>query len=164
MKKVLLAIDGISPSRQAFHYAVALCKRIKGELSMFQIIRPQHFQTYKKKVHIVREFIEGSMTAVTFAEAGEHEVALDVATEVSEYIKHFTQKSEEEGVHCDFTIKTGVPEKEISKYVSSNGNIVLTIYDASDADTDKMAHISREKRTLGKLKKDLSVPLVTVQN
>ncbi|MDH3567158.1 MAG: universal stress protein, partial [Desulfobacteraceae bacterium] len=82
MEKVLLAIDGMTPDRKAFRYAVALCKRIRAELSIFQIIRPQYYREYKKKILkkglFARTFVEGSMVAATFAEAGEHETALDM--------------------------------------------------------------------------------------
>jgi len=164
MKKVLLAIDGISPSQKAFQYAVDFCKRIKGELNIFQIIRPQSYRGYRKKMHIARKFIEGSMMAVTFAEAGEHKTALDIVDETSKYIKHFIQQSEAEGVHCHFAIKAGIPEKEISEYVSGHRDIIMAIYDAPDAHTDKNTNNSVKKRALGKLKKELSVPLVTVHN
>ncbi|MBW2197633.1 MAG: universal stress protein, partial [Deltaproteobacteria bacterium] len=50
MEKVLLAIDGMTPDRKAFRYAIALCKRIRAELSIFQIIRPQYYREYKKKI------------------------------------------------------------------------------------------------------------------
>ena len=38
MEKVLLAIDGIYPNRKILEYAVDLCKRIKAELNILQVI------------------------------------------------------------------------------------------------------------------------------
>ncbi|MBU0769482.1 MAG: universal stress protein [Proteobacteria bacterium] len=168
MEKVLLAIDGMTPDRKAFHYAVALCKRIRAELSIFQIIRPQYYREYKQKIRkkgfIARTFIEGSMVAATFAEAGEHETALDMMAEASEKIRGLLQESEKAGVHCHFSIKSGNPEKEIVNYVNDHRSVVLTIYDVSDHDVNEAANIYSKKSALARIRKDLSVPLVTVQN
>ena len=168
MEKVLLAIDGMTPDRKAFRYAIALCKRIRAELSIFQIIRPQYYREYKKKIRkkglFVRKFVEGSMVAATFAEAGEHETALDIMAEVSKEIRRLLQESEEAGVHCHFSITSGNPEKEIIDYVNDHRNVVLTIYDVSDHDVNEANNISRKKKTLAKITKGLSVPLVMVQN
>jgi predicted DNA-binding transcriptional regulator len=166
MKKVLLAIDGVTPDRKAFCYAVELCKRIRADLSIFQIIRPHHYREFKKifrkKGLLAREFVEGFMVAATFAEAGEHETALDIMAEVSKEIRHLLQESEEAGVHCHFSIKSGNPENEIVNYVNDHRNVVLTIYDVSDQGADQNANISEKKNALAKITKGLSVPLVTV--
>ena len=168
MEKVLLAIDGMTPDRKAFRYAVALCERIRAELSIFQIIRPQYYREYKKKIRrkglLARTFIEGSMVAATFAEAGEHETALDMMAEASKKIRDLLQESEEAGVHCHFSIKSGNPEKEIINYVNDHRNVVLTIYDVSGLGVDEAANISNKKSALARIRKDLSVPLVTVQS
>lgn len=166
MEKVLLAIDGMTPDRKAFRYAIALCKRIRAELSIFQIIRPQYYREYKKKIRkkglFVRKFVEGSMVAATFAEAGERETALDIMAEVSKEIRRLLQESEEAGVHCHFSITSGNPEKEIIDYVNDHRNVVLTIYDVSNQSADQNANISKKKNSLAKITKGLSVPLVTV--
>ncbi|MBW2408080.1 MAG: universal stress protein [Deltaproteobacteria bacterium] len=168
MEKVLLAIDGMTPDRKAFRYAIALCRRIRAELNIFQIIRPKHYQEYVKKVQkkasLARKFLEGSMVAATFAEAGEHETALDIMAEASKEIRHLLQESEEAGVPCQFSIKSGHPEKEIVNYVNNHRNVVLTIYDVSEPDANEAVNISKKKNTLTRIRKGLSVPLVTVQN
>ena len=81
---------------------------------------------------LARKFVEGSMMAATFAEAGEHETAVDILTKASKQIKHLSQESAKAGVHCHFTIKSGNPEKEVIDYVNDHRNVVLTIYDVSD--------------------------------
>ena len=43
--------------------------------------------------------------AATFAEAGEHEVALDIMNEATTEIKRLLKESEEAGVPCHFSIK-----------------------------------------------------------
>ena len=168
MEKVLLAIDGMTPDRKVFRYAVALCKRIRAELSIFQIIRPQYFQEYKKGIRkkglLVRKFFEGSMVAATFAEAGEPETALDIMGEVSKEIRRLLQESKDAGVQCDFSIQSGNPEKEIVNYVKDHRNIVLTIYDTTDQGANQNDNISETEHVLEKIKKSLSVPLVRVRH
>jgi hypothetical protein len=168
MKKVLLTIDGITPDQKVFHYAVSLCKRIRAELNIFQIIRPRYYRNYMKKVRkkasLARKFMEGSMVAATFAEAGEHETALDMMAEASKEIKHLMSESERSGVQCHFSIKSGNSEKEIIDYVNEHRDVVLAIYDASDQGADQNADISEKKSTLTKIKRDLCVPLVMVHS
>jgi hypothetical protein len=108
--------------------------------------------------------MEGSMVAATFAEAGEHETAMDIMAEASKEIRRLLQESGESGVHCHFTIESENPEKEIVNYVNNHRNVVLTIYDASDHDVNDAANISIKKNAIKKIRKDLSVPLVTVHN
>ena len=136
MKKVLLAIDGMTPDRKAFRYAVALCKRIRAELNIFQIISPRYYREYKKRsaknALLAKKFVEGAMVTATFAEAGEHETALDMMAEASKQIEHLLQESEKAGVHCRFSIKSGDPEKEIVEYINDHRDVILTIYDAFD--------------------------------
>ena len=166
MEKVLLAIDGMTPDRKTFRYAVALCKRIRAELSIFQIIRPQYYREYKKKIRkkglLARKFVEGSMMAATFAEAGEHETALDIMAETSKEIKRLLQESKEAGVHYHFSMKSGNPEKEIVDYVNDHRDVVLTIYDIFEPDVKRDANTSKKKKALAEMTKRLSVPLVTV--
>ena len=168
MKKVLLTIDGMTPDQKAFHYAVSLCKRIKAELNIFQIIRPRYYRAsiekIRKNAFLARKFMEGSMMAATFAEAGEHETALDMMAEASKEIKQLMSESERSGVHCHFSIKSGNSEKEIIDYVNLHRDVVLTIYDASDQGADQNANISEKEHVLAKIKKCLSVPLVTVHS
>ena len=168
MKQVLLTIDGMTPDQKAFQYAVALCKRIKAELSIFQIIRPQYYRKYMEKIRkntfLARTFIKSSMVAATFAEAGEHETALEIMDEASKEMKRLMSESEKSGVHCHFSMKSGNPEKEIIDYVNKHRNVVLTIYDAANRGSDKNVNVSEKEHVLGKIKKNLSIPLVTIHN
>ena len=166
MKKVLLTIDGMTPDQKAFHYAVALCKRIKAELNIFQVIRPRYYRKYMEKIRknasLVRRVVESAMVAATFAEAGEHETALDMMAEASKQIEQLLHESEKAGVHCRFSIKSGDPEKEIIEYVNNHRDVILTIYDAFDV--NGTVDIPEKKSTLAKIKRNLSVPLVTVHS
>jgi nucleotide-binding universal stress UspA family protein len=166
MKKVLLTIDGMTPDQKAFHYAVALCKRIRAELSIFQIIRPRYYRKYIKKIRknalLAKNVMENAMVAATFAEAGEHETALDMMAEGSMQIEHLLQESEKAGVHCRFSMTSGNPEKEIVGYVNDHRDVILTIYDAFGV--SGTADIFEKKSTLAKIKRDLCVPVVTVHS
>ena len=166
MKKVLLSIDGMTPDQKAFQYAVALCKRIKAELNIFQIIRPRYYRNYMKKIRknalLAKKVMESAMVAATFAEAGEQETALDMMAEASKQIEHLLRESEKAGVHCRFSIKSGDPEREIVEYVNDHRDVILTIYDAFDV--NGTVDIYEKKNTLAKIKRKLSVPLVTVHS
>ena len=165
MKKVLLAIDGINPDRNVFSYAVELCKRIKAELNVFQIIRPGNYSKYIKKIRqqadLARTYIEGSMVAATFAEAGEHETAIDIMAEASENINRLLPESEKAGVQCHFSIKSGNTEKEIIDYVNYHRDVVMAIYDFA-AQSASIAGIKKKNTVPAKIKQKLSVPLVVV--
>jgi Universal stress protein family len=166
MKKVLLTIDGLTPDQKAFHYAVSLCKRIRAELSIFQIIRPRYYRNYIKKIRknalLAKKVVESAMVAATFAEAGEHETALDVMAEASSQIQHLLRESEKEGVRCRFSMTAGNPEKEIVGYVNDHRDVILAIYDA--VGVSGTADVFEKKSTLAKIKRDLSVPVVTIHS
>jgi nucleotide-binding universal stress UspA family protein len=168
MKRILLAIDGLLPNRKAFHYAVDLCSRMRAELNVFQILRPQLYRECirkikKKSVH-ARNLLEGAMVAATFAEAGEQEFASEIAAEASTEIKSLLHESQEAGVHCHFLTATGDPEKEIVNYVDNHWNVVLTIYDHSTLNEKSASVRPLEKGMLTRMKKNMSVPLVTVHH
>jgi nucleotide-binding universal stress UspA family protein len=164
MEKVLLAIDGITPDKKTFRYAVELCKRIKAELKVFQIIRPQNYSKYLKEIRQktdhARIFIQGSMAAAAFAEAGEHESAKEIMAQASEQIKRLLRESQKQGVHCHFSMKQGCPEKEIVDYVNLHRDIVLTIYNSSAENMDKTGILSKKKNVITSIKEKLAVPLV----
>lgn len=166
MKKILLTIDGMTGDQKVFHYAISLCKRISAELSIFQVIRPQYYRKYIKKIRknamIAQKVLESTMAAATFAEAGEHETALDMMAEGSEQVEHLLKESEKAGVHCRFSIRSGNPEKEIVDYVNDHRDVILTIYDASG--DSGAADIFEKKTTLANIKRSLSVPVVTVHS
>ncbi|MBW1740436.1 MAG: universal stress protein [Deltaproteobacteria bacterium] len=167
MGKVLLAIDGITPDKKAFSYAVQLCKRIRAELSVLQIISPKNYGQYLKKVrkraHHAKRYIEGSMIAATFAEAGEHKMAQDIKEQALKNINQLLPESEKASVDYHLTMKSGNPDKEVINYVDSHRDIVLTIYDAPKEGGNKKA-IAREKRTVPRaIRQNLSTPLVVMK-
>jgi len=166
MKKVLLAIDGLTPDQKAFQYAVGLCRRIRVELNIFQVIRPAVFKKYReglrKKGSMVRRFFEEAMVAATYAEADEHATARDMLARASQESRRLLQASEKSGVPCHFSVRSGTPDREIVDYVKSHRDVVMTIYDATAASGRSGAGVSGKKHTLNRIKKDLDVPVITV--
>jgi len=167
MKKVLLAIDGLTPDQKAFHYAVGLCQRIRVELNIFQVIRPGIFKKYRdglrKKGLMVRRLFEETMVAVTYAEADEHATARDMLARASQESQRLLQASEKAGVPCHFSVGSGTPDREIIDYVKSHRDVVMTIYDATGDGGREGVRQSGKKTTLTRIKKDLDVPVITVE-
>ena len=168
MKKVLLAVDGISPDQKAFRYAVELCKRLKAELNVFQIIDPGNYSEYLKKMRKgtghARRYLESSMVAATFAEAGEHATAAEIMSEALKNSKRLLPESEKEGVECHFTMTSGAPDNKIIDYVNAHRDVVLTIYDSSGKGGCRSGLAVKETPVFRKIKKALSIPLVVVSN
>ena len=168
MEKVLLAIDGTKPTRKAFHQAVQLCQRLRTELNVLQIIRTGNCKGYLKKVHHrmegVRRYIEGSMMAVTFAEAGEHETADRLMVEARKNLNELLPESERAGVPFHLTLKCGIPDEEIIHYVQKNRDVVLTIYDEGGYPGPARAGKPRRPVVPKQIRQNLDTPLVVIRD
>jgi nucleotide-binding universal stress UspA family protein len=168
MEKVLLAIDGMSPDRKVFCHAVQLCKRIKAELNVLQVIRPGNYSEYLKKVkgrtNQARRYIEGSLLAATFAEAGEHETAKEILAEASKNINQLLPESEKAGIPYSLTMKAGNPNKEIINYVKEHRDVVLTIYDTPGEDCNKPGVTRKKKTAPREITRALSIPVVIINS
>jgi hypothetical protein len=168
MKKVLLAIDGITPDRKVFHYAIQFCQRIKAELNVLQIINPRKYGEYIKKMRKsaghARSYFASAMVAATFAEAGEHETAREIMSTALENYNRLLPESEKEGVQCHYSVKSGTPDKEIIGHINAHRNVVVAIYDAGGNEPDKPKITVRKKTTPGRLRHKLAVPLVVINS
>ena len=167
MEKVLLAIDGIKPTRSAFHYAVQLCQWLKAELNVLQIIGPGRYGEYIRKIRLkakgAKDFIEGSMAAAAFAEAGEHDAAGAVMAEARKNLNELLPESERAGVPFHLSMKSGRPDREIPLYVREHRDVVLTIYDGSRRDGQDGNSATERNVVPREIKRNLSVPLVVVR-
>jgi nucleotide-binding universal stress UspA family protein len=163
MEKVLLAIDGITPSKKAVRYAAELSKRIKADLHVLQVIGQKYMKGLGKRVSRARTFMEGSMMAATFAEAGEHETAQALKAEALNRINAFLPDSEKDAVHCHLSVRSGQPDKEILHYVNDHRNIVLTIYDAPGQDMNDMCNGPATRHVPMRIRKQISTPLVVIR-
>ena len=167
MERVLLAIEGIVPDRKTFIYAVQFCQRIRAELSILQILRPRNYGQYVKKIqdgaHHVKSYIEGSMMAATFAEAGEHEMGKEVMANALKSINQLVPESEKAGISCHLAMKSGDPDREIVNYVNDHRDIILTIYDAPKEEEDKTAMAKEKRAVLRGIREGLSTPFVIMR-
>ena len=168
MEKVLLAIDGIRPTRKAFHFAVQLCLRLKMELSVFQVIGTGRYNAYIKKIRRrmegVRRYLENSMVAVTFAEAAGPETADLLMAEARRNLNELLLESEKEGVPFHLVMKYGIPHKEIIHYVKENRDVVLTIYDRT-LDEETGPGETRGGRSVPvQIRRNLATPLLVVRD
>jgi len=167
MEKVLLAIDGVTPDQKTFRYAVELCTRIKAELDVLQVIRSKNLAGYlakaKNKANQARLFFEGTMMAATFAEAGEHETADDLMNEALKNINKLLPESENSGIACHLTMKSGDPKEEIVRFVQENKDVVIAVYDppGEKASTRGDRKIQKFIQSITDV---LPIPLVMVQS
>jgi nucleotide-binding universal stress UspA family protein len=167
MEKVLLAIDGIAPDKKAFRYAVELCTRIKAELNILQVIRSKSLAGYlakaKNTASQAKLFFEGTMMAATFAEAGEHDTADALMNEALKNIKKLLPESENSGISCHLTMKSGDPREEIVRFVQENKDVVIAVYDPPGEKFSKSNGRKIEK-FIQSITDALPIPLVLVQS
>lgn len=168
MKKVLLAIDGMAPDKKAFHYAVQLCRRIKAELNVLHVISPKNCGRYiskaRKKAAPAKRYLEGSLMAVAFAEAGEHETAEVLMSEAFRNLKQLLPESEKEGIRYHLTVKAGNLKREIIRYLNEHRDVVLTVYDAHHRKGADAGFAKRYGSVTEEIQKALSIPLVVIRD
>jgi len=167
MEKVLLAIDGITPDKKAFTYAVELCARMKADLNVLHIVRSQNMNGLLEKAinraKCAKLFFEGSMMATTFAEAGEHETADKLMNQALKNINKLLPESEKAGISCHLTMKSRDSNEEIIRFVRDHKDVVVAIYDPSD---EKKQNTSdpKIKKLIRSITDAVPIPLVMVQN
>jgi nucleotide-binding universal stress UspA family protein len=167
MRKILLAINGVKPNRKVFSYAVQLCKRLKAELIVLQVVDPRgdgdkgRMGLIARKTRQARKILESSLTAATFAEAGEHEIAREMMIQARKQIHDLLPETAKAGIQCHFTMKAGPPDREIIRYSRRHRDIVLTVYDGSESDSQGGKGTSGGKDVAGIIRQKLTVPVVT---
>jgi nucleotide-binding universal stress UspA family protein len=168
MEKVLLAVDGMSPNKKAIQYALQLCRRIRAELNVLQVIGSQngggYFPEARKKTKYAKKYVEGSFTAVAFAEAGEHETAEVLMSEALRNLKQQMSESEKHGIQLHLTVKAGNLKREIIRYLKEHRDVVLTVYDAHHRKGENPNFAKRHRTFTQEIQKALSIPLVVVQH
>jgi nucleotide-binding universal stress UspA family protein len=168
MQKVLLAVDGIKPTEKVFRYAIELCQRLSAELRVVQVIRPAQYSQYLKKARNgairARRFIENSMVAATFAEAGEHEMATEIMAQARKNIQKLLPQSQRAGISCHMTMRSGCPGEEIVRYVNEHRDVVLTIYDTAPEENSERGIFAECGDEPSDIKEQLSIPLVVIRN
>lgn len=166
MEKILLAINGTVPDKKTFTYAVDLCKRMKADLKILQVINPKEISGYlatlKTKAKNTTRYMEDAMMAATFAEAGEYETACYLMAEGRKNVERLLPESIRAGIACDIAVKTGNTNKEIANYVRKNKDIVITVYDTPRGDNSKKT-VRKINNDLKVITRALPVPVVMVQ-
>jgi hypothetical protein len=168
MEKILLAIDGIAPDSRIFNYTVALCRRMCAGLDVLQILGPRRCRKYLQKAMQsalnVRSVFEDAMVAVTFAEAGQHDIAEQLKLKAFENIDRLIPKSEKDGIDYHLTLKSGNADEEIVRYVCNHRDVVLTIYDASGAKDECNGASGKKMNAVRQVGQKLSTPLVIMRD
>jgi nucleotide-binding universal stress UspA family protein len=168
MEKVLLAIDGTVPDKKAFRYAVQLCRRIEAELRVLQIVDSKkygkYFEKARKKADPARKYIEGSLAAAAFAEAGEHETAENMMSEALKNLTQLLPESEKAGIPYSLTMKMGNPKNEILNYLDEHRDVVLAIYGTPQEKQDETGFVKKNRLGIREVKQLLTIPLVVVRH
>ena len=169
MEKVLLAIEGVAPRHKVFCYAAELCSRIKAELSILQVIRlggsaRVRLKGLQDKVSRARQSMEDAMSAVAFAEAGQHEAAMDLSRRAMENLSPLVTQAEKEGVPCHVTLRTGEPAKEIIRYLKGHRDVVLAVYDRGMEGDAKLRSRPKRRAVPAEMMAEMPVPLVVPGN
>ena len=164
MKKILLAIEGVAPDRGTFNYAVALCKRMRAGLEILQILSPRTCKNYLEKVkkgarHAKNAF-EDAMVAVTFAEAGQHDIFERMKIQAHKNLDHLRPQPEGDDIEYHLMLKPGNPEDEIVRYVCDHRDVVLTIYDASGVKGEQECLSEKKRNKIPAIAQKLPTPLV----
>ena len=164
MKKILLAIEGVDPDRSTFDYAVSLCKRMRARLEILQILSPRTYKNYLQKVkkgaRHAKNLIEDAMVAVTFAEAGQHDIVEQMKIQACKNIDHLMPPPEREGIEYHLMLKPGNPDDEIVRYVSDHRDVVLTIYDACGIKDEQEYRPQKKRNKIPQIAEKLPTPLV----
>lgn len=164
MKKILLAIEGVAPDSSTFNYAVALCKRMRAGLEILQILSPRTCRNYLKKVkkgaRQAQNMFEDAMVAVTFAEAGQHDIVEQMKKQACNNLEHLIPEPERGGIEYHLTLKPGNPDEEIVRYVYDHRDVVLTIYDASGVKDGPECRPKKKRNKIPAIAQKLPTPLV----
>lgn len=164
MKKVLLAINGDTPTQTIFRYAVDLCRRMKADLDIIQFIKekkiPGCISSTRKKMESLNRIMEDSFAGIAFAEENFRDEGIEIATGISPPLKHLIEQDKPD-VLKQVTLGDGDLETELSGYIENRKNIVLTIFDPS-SESRKRRLKNRIKIKL--LRQKLCVPVVVVKS
>ena len=168
MKKVLLAIDGMTPDKKALQYTLQLCRRVRAELNVLQVISPKNCGKYLSKARRIakpaKRYVEGSFVAAAFAEAGEHETAEALMNEAFKNIKQMMPEADKQGMRFHLTVKAGSLKREIICYLNENRDVVLAIYDAHHRKAVEAGFAKKLEALTREIQKDLSIPLVVLRD
>lgn len=168
MKRILFAVEGMTPDKKALNYALTLCNPIRAGLDILQIMRPlgraADFDKLKNRVRRTRDAFENAMVAATYAEAGAPELEGILEHEAMSKFKSLLPSDIDTAVdyHC---IVTGEdPDAVVKRYVDEHRNIILAVYDTLRAGPKNAAEPATRNTMLSGLLSNLTIPLVLVRD
>jgi hypothetical protein len=97
--------------------------------------------------------------AVTFAEAGQHDIVEQMKKQACKNLDHLIPPPERDGIEYHLMLKPGNPDDEIVRYVCDHRDVVLTIYDDS-GDKDEPECRPEKRNKIPAIAQKLPTPLV----
>lgn len=164
MEKVLLAIEGLKPDQSTFRYTLELCERMRAGLDILQILSERTRAAYLKKVRRgarqARNRFEDAMVAVTFAEAGQHDVYRQMKKEACDNLERLIPEPQRGTIAYRLSLQTGNPDEQILRYLKDHRDVVLTIYDSAEFEDGPVGQPGKKGGRIPQIIKKLSTPLV----
>ncbi len=162
MAKVLLAVEGARPSPGILGFALEFCRKMKAELSVLQFIRDfpyrEIIEKNGRKIDRTGRYIETSLMAAAFAEAGEHDFAKQLLSPEKKNRTAPAPDNEYAAIPLRIALDSGESEKEIAAYIENHPDVTLTIFDAPE-ETDGLCRASK----IENIRKRLNIPLVCMK-
>ncbi len=119
-----------------------------------------YLKKLQKGARQARSVFEDAMVAVTFAEAGQHDMVEQLQMQACDNLDRLIPEPERDGIDYHLTLKSGNPDEEIVRYVCDHRDVVLTIYDAS-GEQDAQEYLPEERRkAIPAIAQMLPTPLV----
>jgi hypothetical protein len=168
MKTILLAVDGMTPDKNALDYALNLCNPIRAGLDILQIIRPlgslSILSKIKKGVSRTRDMVEDAMVTATYAQAGAPELAETLQAKAERRLKRLipTGINTAMDYHCIVTTKD--PDFVLKNYLDEHRNVILAIYDSIRLASASKSSKVLQKSALSSVLDKLTIPLVFVRD
>ncbi len=167
MQKVLFTVDSIRPHKNVLYYAVQLCARMQYHLLILQIINPKRCKSLLnkayKKIHNAQHFLESTLTAAAYAQAGADEWARQCLDEGRREVEELLFIPQEAGVTCSVDQACGPLVKQLPAFLNNHPEVVITVLDgqAGGSDRSRKAKIRLLQR---KIPVELGIPLIVPQN
>lgn len=132
MKSILLAVDGLMPSKRAFGYALELCRRTRAGLQVLQIVQARHLRDIagrlKEGASNAGSSFEAIMAAAAFAEAGEARAAQELLQELQGRLEQMIPAEDRGTIPVKALLATGHPEKEIPRFIEDHPGVLMAVY------------------------------------
>ncbi|WDP91247.1 MAG: universal stress protein [Desulfobacter sp.] len=156
MKQILLAIDGDTPTRPVYQYTADLCRQVKAELCILQFTT----ETQVRQCSLSTPKPDSPSLKTSAARQGGVCKADPILTGVPAPLKKML-KSPDCPVPFKVTLSAGTPETQLSDYIDTHHDIILTVYDPS---LDRRRATGSAATRINALKGKLQVPLVIVNS